>query len=502
MILPLPMALSMLFLALCGCAEKLDTRQLRMQHAADDARMGKRHAAAPPVPLTLEGAIKYAMRNNLDLWAARQERQVQMELTRRSRLEMLPTLMAEAELSRRSRYPANTSVNLTTGRTSLAPSYGAEKSTRRADLALAWNLLDFGVSFLRSRQEEDRMLAAAWRMKRTRAKLRLQVIRAFWKAAACRELFTLSRKIDRGLAILLKSVRATIDQKAISEVEGLKRESTLLEQRLRLNKAEERYRRAMLELSNLLGVPPGTEIKLAEISFANRVDRVHWNIPELEKQAINQRPELYEKDLEERISLTEARVALARMFPSPAAFFRRETDRNELLYYKDWYTTGLQVSWDILRLPKAGQERTTAKARARLAARQRMALALGILTQVHLSVADYYAQIRQYDMVQRISDKRAKLIKAIDRAMAQGKAHSGEKLSAQMQYFRARSQYLMAYANVMTAAARVRHAVGWTAPAAAASPAANHAEAELLLPLDRFGAHLYPDALINRQKRK
>ena len=457
----MPVGIFAVCLCILGCRERKPHQELRAENAlVDEATQTRRSTELPAGPLDLDRAIRYALENNLQLWAARQERIIQQELTRGTRLRMLPSLLLNAEASQRSEYPANQSVDLFTGRESSDISYSADRQTRRLHLNAVWNLLDLGVSCLRTKQDLDREAMADMRLKRMRQTLILDVTRAYWRTAALRASKELATRINKAIAKTLGSVRVARDEEAISEAEALQREAPLLEQQFKLQQAIDQYHAARAELCGLLGLEPGEDLTLVREPFEEKPSDFAGSMQEMEKEAVRQRPELVEKDLEERVSHLEARVALAQMFPSPAAFLRYDNDKNPLLYFSNWTTVGLRASWDLLSLPSRIQQGRTGRARAELTARRRLALAVGILAQVHVSVMEYERVRKQLDLATVIASKRAKLVLALAAAAKEGKSHEGELIGPQVKLFAAQSLYWMTYANCQTARARIMHTLG------------------------------------------
>jgi len=446
------------FLVAAGCAERLPQAELRLRHLEADLAKSRR-TPPPPSPLDLEMAVAYALEHNLALWATAQEREIQEEMVNRTRLDMLPGLVAEAEASRRSAPHAAYSEDVESGRKSSRATFSAEVEARRFDAAAVWHLLDFGLTFLRAQQAADRAAMAAERWNRARQTLVLDVIRAYWQAVVLRDISRHAAQRRQEIAAMLASVRTAVAEKALSEVEGLKREAPLLEQDARLRRHEAEYAEAVAALADLLGAPPGAWVEPKDETFPPTPAEAP-DVAALCAEALRQRPELREKDLEQRISATEARAAIIRWLPSPSLFGRWDRDLDAYLYRHEWTTAGLRVAWDLLRLPHAIQDRRLALGQAELAARQRQALAAGILIQVHIAAMAYEAAWEQERMARQTADVRSKLAQAVAGMAKEGSANEAEVLDQNLRWLASRSQWLMAYANLMTSRARLLHSIG------------------------------------------
>lgn len=448
-------------LALWGCAapqaERLETRE---RNAAAD--LAAYHARAPLVeaPLTLADALRYADRHNIEVWIAALERRFQHELATQSLLKMLPALMTGVEVSRRSEFDAAASVSLETGEQSLEPSYASEKQVRTWNIETTWSLLDFGISFFRARQQSNRVAIAAERERRVRQNLALEVTRAWWQAVTAREVAAAAERLAGDVAEATAKIREQISNKTISEIDGLQIETKLLEQEDELRRYRRSYQAAKAELAALLGMPPGADFELAEVDLGAAPEALALDVEALEWEALRARPELFEKDMEEAISRDEAHVAFVQMFPNLSAFFRWDNDKNRYLAFNYWNTAGIRVTWDLMTIPQQLQQRAAIELQTELIMQRRTAVAVAILTQLHLSLIDYRDALRQFEDVGSIARKRAELVAAIENAATQGKSHGGELLEQRLKHLKMRARQLTAHAAVRTAEARLFNTVG------------------------------------------
>ncbi len=447
-----------------GCGPQAGSKRLRAVNAALDMEAYRSHAPTIQDPLTLEEALDYAARYNIDAWIAAQESRFQHELATQSNLKMLPSLMAGTEYHERSRYDASSSMSIETGKESLEPSFSSEKRARTFDISATWNLLDFGISFLRARQQANRVSIAMERERRVRQNLALQVTRAYWRAVTARESAEQAERIGEEVSAMLEKIHKEIGDKTISRVDGLKQETSLLQRQDELRRYKQDHLKAKTELARLIGLSPGTPFTLARIDSSAPVEPSDFNAEELEWEALRNRPELFEKDLEQAISLDEARVAIAQMFPSPAMFWRFNYDDNRFLVFDQWNTVGIRASWDLLIIPQQIKQHDAIKLQTELVAKRRTAIAVAILTQLHLSLIDYAEALEQHEFSKTISQKCGNLLEAIQSQADEGKSHGGECLDHQMKYLKARAKYLSAYANVMISKARLLNTIGRGAP--------------------------------------
>ena len=443
-----------------GCVHQMERQQARYTYAAID--MAAYSARAPVIthPLTLSDALDYASRYNIDVWIAAHERKYQHEIATQSLLKMLPSLIFGAESSRRSKFNASSSESLKTREQSLEPSFSSEKQTDRWDVQAVWNLLDFGISFLRARQQENRVSIAMERERRIQQNLALEVTGAYWRAVAARESAMEAARVLQKLEGMLETVRRETEEKTLSQFDGLKREITLLDQLEQLQRYRHAHLAATTALASLIGLPVGAPITLADVDLDEPVVLFLIDVEALETEALRSRPELFERDLEEAISRDEVRVALAEMFPSVSLFWRRDEDRNKFLSFEQWSSAGLRASWNLLAIPHQIKYREAVKLQTELVKKRRTAIAVAILTQLHLSLIGYAEAADRREIVQTIATKNRALLNALQTAVNNGRSHQGELFDQRLKYLRTRARYLGAHVNLMLSGARLLNTVG------------------------------------------
>lgn len=463
-------------LLLLSCASQPGQREARVLRAELDLAAYRVRAPEISGPLGLADALRLARAHNIEVWIAAQQCRFQQELATAATLKLLPALTGGVDSSHRSELDAARSISLESGEESLEPSYSSERTTHRWDVAATWNLLDFGISFLKARQQSNRIHIARQQERRVRQNLELEVTRAFWQAVAARDV---SFQADGLAAEVQARLEVLVDERAeatVTEVDGLRRETALLEQLEELRRYKRAYLSAKTELATLMGLPPGTEFELAEVDLNAALPEWEPDLAALEQEALTSRPELYEKDHEEAISRDEAHLAIAEMFPNFSVYWRYDIDDNRLLAFREWQTVGLRASWDLLSIPRQLARHNAMNLQTELVTKRRMAVAVAVLTQLHLAVIDWLEARAQQGLAREIAARHEALLSAVEAAAEQGASHAGEILAQRMAYLKACARDLSTYANAQTARARVLNTVGRDPTAAA--PRSNR---ELLL---------------------
>ena len=394
-----------LAVAITGCSVTPNTitpGQLATTAQADIELLSSTQAVETAI--TLEEAIARAVLNNRDKKLKALEAalaQGQIELVQH---EMLPSLTASAGYSKRSEYAASASVNFTNGEPDPLgpnPSYSVSQDKERdtQDVAFAWNVLDFGLSYVRAKQHADRYLISKERERKVVHNITQDVRAAYWRAVSAERLLTKINPLIEQASDALKDSRQVETQRLRSPLEALYYQRELLDILRALQSLRQDLMGARTELASLMGLKPGTHFELSDVaSPAFTVPQLSVELAQMEELALAQRPELVETHYQQRISAAETRAAMLSFLPSLNLTAGVYQDSNEYLLNQDWTSMGAQISWNLFDVFKVGAERRMAKTREALVEEQRLAASMAVLTQVHLSRIRYEQARKTFDL--------------------------------------------------------------------------------------------------------
>ncbi|MEO1321312.1 MAG: TolC family protein, partial [Pseudomonadota bacterium] len=155
-------------LALAGCAvtpNAVSDAHLAQHAETQKAKLGLAVETDPVSgPIDLYEAMARALKHNLRHRVAAMEAALAAGGTKLARYDMLPTVAAQAGFNGRNNYTGSYSRPLLTSDT--AGPRGATADTSQelehatANLTLSWNILDFGLSYVRAKQAADKQLIA------------------------------------------------------------------------------------------------------------------------------------------------------------------------------------------------------------------------------------------------------------------------------------------------------------------------------------------------------
>ncbi len=450
-------------LPLCGCVETgnvLDDIGLRKSNSVIDVQAYNSIKPELSGGLTIDRAIELALKYNIDLWLARQEELIQKEIKTSSFLKMLPRLTFDYNAEMRDSYDASSSVGLFTGEEAQLTkySYSSEKQQYYGGLKLLWNALDFGVSYFKAKQEQNRQKQGLHSIRRVRQKIALDVAAAYWQCVSLMKVVEKAEVIEQEFDAELASIKESVSKGALSDSAGLERSYNIKSQKVKIREMSEKYNSAKVNLLRLMGLPLDSEFSLVAPSPV--LSRENFDIDELEDLALNNRPEFFQQDLEVKITRDEARATLLRILPSPQLFVNPQANGNKYLYYNSWFSAGLNVSWNLLESPSRIFEAKSNFKRIDFLRIKRMALAAAVITQVRLAVIEYDCAVDKFKMLGDLKTDSDKLVENLAKSVDSGRERKSKVTAQKVRNIEDLSKYMEAYVSLMVAKAKIYNSAG------------------------------------------
>ena len=469
-------------LLLSGCALKptpLTEADIQSRVTADKATMfaGQEAVAGP---ISLEEAMARALKYNLDLRLKMMESALSSGQADLAKYDMLPNLVASAGYVSRSNESGGTSVSLATGEVSLEPSTSQERERQLARAEFSWNILDFGVSYYRARQQADNYLIAEENRRKVMQTLLQDVRSAYWRAMEAQRLARQADQLDGRIRTALERSRASETQGLVPPRDALAYQRLMLDAVSLINARRQDLDLAKRELSALMNIPPDVTFTLVEREEAPLL-AVRPDLAKLEDLALHKRPELREEDYKARISTSETRRMLLSMLPGLGISTGPNYDSNDYLENNSWFEANLQASWNVLRLLALPSLLDAREAQVTTDQARRLALSMAIITQVRVAVGRYQLALQDLEICRESSavDQR---IASFARAGASTRSDTElELIRAEVKALNSAYQQAASYATSQAAAARLHSSVGIdTLPG----------DQALALPVQELAAHL------------
>lgn len=415
-------------------------------------------------PISLDEAINRAIENNLSkkldlLSSALAEQKIDIVA-----FEALPSLTAKAGYSERNNYAASSSVPFTNGEPgepTESYSVSQEKQTTTAGIGFSWNVLDFGLSYVRANQQADRYLIAKEKERKSIHNIKEEVRNAYYQAVSADELLKSIKPIMSEVHAALNDSEKIKNLNIDSPIKSLTYQRELLEVIRSLNTLEENLVKSKIELAKLMGLKPGTPFELSE-KIKDKYDLPNVEIPikNLEKYALENRPELQETRYQERISEDEVKAVMLKMLPGIDLNAGYSTDNNKYLLNNDWVSYGANVSWNLMSVFNSNLNRKLALTQIELAKQQKLALSMAVISQVHISLLDFEQAKKDYKLSEKYFGVAKEIYKIIQNENSLDVNGNLSLIKEKLNYLISNLRLSSSYAKVQNSYGKVISSVG------------------------------------------
>ena len=391
---------------LCGCAVTADptTPQERQQRAENDRKELYISTAPSDRPLTLYQAQAYALKYNIDRRLRLMEEAATMRLNDVAGYAMLPQMALSAGYIDHSSALMSSAYTPSTGSVS-SPAISTDRFRSTASLAMTWNALDFGVSYLRARQQANLVLVAQERRRKVVQNIINEVRGAYWRALNAQvleaQLAPLAARVQNDAAVIQNdhSIRWN------SPTQKLEYQRTMLEIMQQLQMLQRDVEAARMDLATLLNVEYNRKLILARpIGFDSRSVLQPVNVDGLEQLALVNRPELREEDYQARIGADETRKAMVRMLPGIEMGSSLNQDNNSFIFPHAWAEGSLKMTWNLMNLISGPDSIKAAETQEQVGELRRLSVSMAILAQVNIAARRFYLSRADYDLAESIAN--------------------------------------------------------------------------------------------------
>jgi outer membrane protein TolC len=456
----LGLAAAALLLGGCAVTPQLATQdEVRNRVKADTERMYLNQA---PIAgqISMEEAVARALKYNLDYRLKKMESALALGLTDYSNYDMLPKLLTTAGYRTRSNDSGGTSIGIVDRQVSLRPSTSEERDHRLASAEFSWNVLDFGVSYYRAKQQADQYLIAEERRRKVVQSLLQDVRAAYWRALGAQRLEAQTQDVLKRANQALSRSREAEVQRIIPPAQALNYQRALLDATSLLNQRRQDLAFAKSELAALMNVPAGTDFTLAQASEVV-LPAAPTDVRKLEELALLQRPELREEDFKTRITADETRKQLLSFLPGISFDMGVNYDSNRYLYNNNWAQGGINVSWNLMRLAALPSLKKTQAEQVKTDDARRLALSMAVMTQLRVGIDRYRLALEDFNL----ADDAAQ----VDKRLADyTRASVTARLDSELEAIRTQARAILgayqranAYANAQIAFGRLNNTLGF-----------------------------------------
>ncbi|GBC61693.1 hypothetical protein DENIS_2655 [Desulfonema ishimotonii] len=391
---------------ICGCADvyEVDLTAQRQKNLESDLAFFKpRENMRFSAPLTLSDAIRVGLENNLDIRVRHMMTQIADDTTVAEKLKMLPRLNASGNLFWRDKYLQREYVDKTTGAVSLSNSVSEDTTRKTLSIGLSWNILDFGLSYIRSRQAVMNAEVKVMEEQRQAQTLAMEITAAYWASVLAERDLDYIREIEASVREYKDKAHMMVAQRRLDPIAVKEMESQLLRLTISASELQADIADRRIELCRLMGLTPMARFDLAEKdvfdAYLKQLPDARLLDPKkLELISLNNRPEMYSADLQENIQQDEARAALVSMFPGITFDASWKYDADSHLLNNDWVDVGAGLVSNLLALPYRYAEWKAKEKSVSVSRLQRLMLTAGVIAQVHMALQDYRNKAQHFNL--------------------------------------------------------------------------------------------------------
>jgi len=412
--------------------------------------------------IDLYTAIALAIKNNKELKVKLLENALANRQIDKIKFEMLPSLAANAGYSGSDKYRTTTSANVSNADTAgvMGTTYttSSEKSIANQDIGFTWNALDFGLSYIKAGQSNNRYLISDEAEKKATHNIVREVIRTYWNSLSAEKLI---KKYD---PLLIEVDSALNDSQKIEELlltkpmDALLYQKELLDIQRALQTQKQSFIDAKIQLGTLMGLLPNQKFKIVDTNEPLTI--LDMSLKGMEEHALIHRPELIENHYEERISVQQAKAGIVSLLPGLNFNAAWTSSSNDYLMNKNNFEYGSTLGANLLNVFSYPKIKEINETNLRIIKEQRLALSMAVLSQVHLSNINYQMALEEYATADRYYDVSQKITAQVKNAQKIAKFGNLELIREEASLLVAELRYDIAYTKLQHAIGQIYTSVG------------------------------------------
>jgi outer membrane protein TolC len=411
-------------------------------------------------PIDLYEAMARGLKYNLDYKVEMMEEALKTRELNLARYDMLPQLVASAGYAGRNNYSGASSLSLITRRQSLEPSTSSERNVFTGDLSLSWDVLDFGLSYVRAQQRADEVLISQERRRKVANRIIEDIRTSYWRAVSAQRLLDKLQELEDSVTRTLDNSERLAERRLSAPLTALTYQRELVEIQAEIRKLQRELVIAKAQLAALMNLKPGTEFTLVLPDRQQALPAMNFTGDDMMMTALKNRAELREVSYRQRINSKEMDAALLSALPSFKAIIGVNVDSNDFLYNNDWFQWGARASWNVLNLFRLGDQKKAVRAQEDLLRQRELALTMAVITQVHVSRARFGHLKEELDTAAHQMRVQDKILYQIRSGYKAGAMSQQTLLREEMNTLVAEVKYDIAYADAQNAYANLFASMG------------------------------------------
>lgn len=410
--------------------------------------------------IALYEAMARALKYNLDHRVEEAEAAVRLAELDLSHYSLLPNMVANSGYAGRDNYNASSSLNLVNNTPNFGASTSQEQEIKSADIGFTWNVLDFGLSYVRARQNADKYLVQEEMRRKVIQRIVEDVRSAYWRAISADRLMVKLTALEGETRVALAETRRLYDERQTSPITALTYERELVEIKQKIGEIQRDLNTAKAQLAALMNLQPGTPFRLAHENRKQGSLELKAGLNDMMAAAVYNRPELREVQYRQRINVREADAALLEMLPGLQAYAGSNYDSNSFLLNSDWVNWGAKASWNLLKVFSYPARRDIIELQDEMLHQRSLALTMAVMTQVHVSRIRFIHAQKELKTAAEYRDVQRRLLEQMRAEAAADRISKQTLIREQMNTLVAEAKYDIAYAQLQNAYANLFSSMG------------------------------------------
>lgn len=355
--------------------------------------------------LSLEDCRAMALRNNLDLQAARLEEVTKEAIRYSSQTRLLPHFIFSGDLSERDNQrfaysevlgregtPAGAGTAGAADATGVTNySYGHERSTWYYVLETRWSPTDAALAYYVTKSGANDRTRAHYQKLRVAQKLTEIVDAAFCRLLALQESLPLAENLVRIRSEILRKGGQLLEERLARTEDYARAEQKAARARRLLSRIRNDIEVERNTLASAMALSPDYSVD-GGFQVVGTLSRPVFNadISDMEMTAVRRRPEAYDAGLSYMNSVNDVKRTIVKYFPKISGYWRYACDKDKYLYNKNWKEVGISIYFDFVEWLANVDESKASQFKAAKSEREMGAVALGITSQVRVAALKYF----------------------------------------------------------------------------------------------------------------
>ncbi|MBU2327640.1 MAG: TolC family protein [Alphaproteobacteria bacterium] len=410
--------------------------------------------------ISLGEAMARALKYNLELRVKQEQASLAKAKLNLQHYSLLPKAVLNSGYTSRNNLQASSSLNLITNRPDDSPSTSQDRQQHSTDISVGWDILDFGLSYIKAQQSSDEVLISREYWRGTLHKLMEDVRTQYWRAS------TYERLIDRLKALQGRTDAALANSAKLSrgyEAERLvvlNSERELIKVKQAIKDLEQDLINAKSELARLMNLRPGTEFSLDISRRPHKQLSIDMPLDDVLLLAVSKRPELRQNGYEQRINIKESQANILNLLPSLRAYATGNQNSNSFLLNSNWVSVGAAMSWSLINVFQYPAKRYATRSKQQVLDMQARSLTMTVMTQVYLGLIRYDYFIDKLAMAEQFLSVQKRLTKQMRLEAKASRVSEQELILEEMNELIAEAKFDIAYADLQRAYGGLMASIG------------------------------------------